>query len=115
MTEPQINPIQSADVPPADQATPLTTIYQVSGWQIFWRNFLAGFSRAFGSLILYFVVFFVIAGLANYYLMPYLKPLVGTLSQTFETINQLSPQRGQDLVNPIMEKPALQNILNQTK
>lgn len=106
--------MKSLDIPPVDQVSPTKTIYEVSGFEIFWRNFLAGMGRAIGSLFVYLVLFALIANMVNKFLMPHLLPLLATLQDSLSTLNQLTPKGGNPLQNAI--SPAnLQELLQKTK
>ena len=85
------------------------SIYQVSGFEIFWRNFLAGFSRAFGSLFIYIGLLVAI----SYFLMPKLLPLVNTLQESVETLTKMQNPNQNQIINNILKQPQLQNALDQ--
>jgi len=67
---------------------PNHNLYQASFGSIFWRNFVAGFSRALGGL----VVTVVIVGLVTYFtfkaLWPQLQPLINTFTQATQNLQE---------------------------
>lgn len=110
----QLNQMKPLDIPPVEQITSTKTIYEVSGFEVFWRNFVAGMGRAMGSLFVYLILFALIASIVNKYLMPHLLPLLTTLQDSVSTLNQLTPKGGNPLQNAI--SPAnLQELLQKTK
>ncbi len=73
-------------MPDDDNITKEKTIYQVSPWEIFWRNFLAGMARSLGSLILYAVVLTIVSNLFLRFFWPQIEPLVDTLNTTTDIL-----------------------------
>ncbi len=59
---------------------PQDTLYTVPLSQVIFRNFLAGFSRTLGGLILYLVFIAVIGYISFTFIMPQLQPLLDTFS-----------------------------------
>ena len=59
-----------------DQITKKKTIYDVGVFEIFWRNFLAGFARSLGGYILYIIFIFVLGNVVVTVLWPKIQPLV---------------------------------------
>ncbi|MFC1653520.1 hypothetical protein ACFL1M_01605 [Patescibacteria group bacterium] len=104
--------MQTQNIPAADQVSKNKTIYDVSSFEVFWRNFVAGMGRAFGGLIMYVIVLVVLASLINQYLMPKITPLIGTLQDSVDSLNQLN-SGPKDGVDQILNQPGLQNILKQ--
>lgn len=84
---PPLTPL-AADARP-DAVTRATTIYQVSGFEIFWRNFLAGMSRALGSILMYIV--FLFCGFLFFQRMvyPFLKPYLDSYLITTNALKQM--------------------------
>jgi hypothetical protein len=67
-----------AEEAPADRITKTKTLYDVSLFQIFLRNFVAGLSRALGGIILYLAMVGVATYLFILYAWPQIKPMVGS-------------------------------------
>ena len=72
-----------------DRITPQKTLYQASAFEIFWRNFLAGFSRALGGIILYVLFIGIIGSLAFQYLAPLISPVLNQLNSIYGTMEKL--------------------------
>jgi hypothetical protein len=116
MSPNQLNQMQTQNIPASDQVSKNKTIYDVSGFEVFWRNFIAGMGRAVGGLFLYFIIFVGIASLVNKFLMPHILPLLDTLQNSVNSLNQLSPGGSQNqIVDQVLNKPDIQNIIDQVK
>jgi len=112
MSPNQLNQMKAQNIPATDQINKNKTIYDVSGFEVFWRNFIAGMGRAIGNLFIYLLIFIGIASLINRFLMPYILPLFDTLQTSVESLNQLNPGSSQNqVVNDVLNRPDLQNIL----
>ena len=115
MSPNQLNQMKAQNIPASDQINKNKTIYDVSGFEVFWRNFIAGIGRAFGNLFIYLIIFVGIASIINRFLMPYILPLFGTLQSSIKTLNQLDPGNSQNqIINDAINNPNLKNILNNT-
>jgi hypothetical protein len=70
-----------------DRVGDLKTLYNVSGWSIFWRNFLAGISRALGGIFIYIIF----ATISTYFLMqtlwPQIEPFINSYQQLLNTLS----------------------------
>jgi hypothetical protein len=70
-----------------DRLGDIKTLYNVSGWSIVWRNFLAGFSRAIGGIFIYLIF----AALSFYIFMqtvwPQLEPFVTGYTNLMNTVS----------------------------
>jgi len=73
-------------MPDDDNITKEKTIYQVSPWEIFWRNFLAGMARALGGVILYALVLTILSNIFLRFFWPQIEPLVDTLNTSTEIL-----------------------------
>jgi len=73
-----------------DQITDTKTIFQVSPWEIFWRNIIAGMGRAVGSFVVYAVVLIVIGQILAQTVWPTIQPLLDTLQVSLETLEDLN-------------------------
>lgn len=70
---------QDSDLPmPVD---PDRNIYNSSFLGIFSRNFVAGFSRALGSIFVYLFFFALVFYLFSQYVLPEFRPLLDTFEQ----------------------------------
>src|SRR5258708_23362779 len=65
------------------------TLYNISGFGIFWRNFLAGFAHGLGSVFVYIVFLIVSAMLFVRLVLPTLQPILNTYSQAMGTMQQV--------------------------
>lgn len=94
---------------PEDQAGQLATIYSVSGWQIIWRNFLAGISRALGSVFVYVIVLTITGYLFSQIILPVIQPLIDQYLGALDAVSSLQE------LNQSRESslpPALQELLD---
>lgn len=69
----------SPAIQPPKPAKDDRNLYTVSAGEIFWKNFLAGFSRALGGMIIYLILFALAAYFFSQYLLPQLDPLFSSL------------------------------------
>jgi hypothetical protein len=78
----------------ADRLTKTRTIYDAGAGEIFWRNFLAGFSRGLGTFLFY-ILFLFVAGWAFFqFAGPVISPLFSSfssLNKSLETIEGIKP------------------------
>lgn len=81
---------------PADKVNTTTTMYDVSGWEIFWRNFLAGASRTLGSLVLYILFFAVVVNLFVNIVLPKIQPFLDGYMKAIDTLDAFSGPSGID-------------------
>ncbi len=65
------------------------TIYDVSPFEIFWRNLLAGFARGLGSVVVYFILAFVVGIIFTQVVLPKLQPLIDSYTNSMNTLNSL--------------------------
>ena len=73
-----------------DQITPGRTIYEASGWEIFWRNFIAGFARGLGNFIFSVIFLAIIANVMLQYFYPMLSPMLESFSSLTNMLDQVS-------------------------
>lgn len=83
-------------MPDPDQVTQTKTIYDVSKWEIFWRNFIAGMGRALGSIILQAIFLIIVVNVFMNQVWPVLKPILNTLQMTTETLEDIKGQSQQE-------------------
>jgi len=77
---------------PADRLT--KTIYEAGAGEIFWRNFLAGFSRGLGMLFVYLVLIFVVGLVFVQYINPFISPLYNNLSSLTKSLETIQGIQG---------------------
>lgn len=81
--------IQSTDK--KDRISQTKTIYDVGAGEIFWRNFLAGFSRTLGGIILYLILLFIFGMFFAQFILPKFLPIINQLldmSKSLEKFQQ---------------------------
>ena len=116
MNQQQPNQMQAQNIPASDQVNKNKSIYDVPTFEVFWRNFIAGVGRALGGIFIYIVIFYGVFSLVSKYAMPQIMPLVGSLQNSIDSLNQLNSSGSQNqVVDQVLSKPDLQNILNQVK
>jgi len=74
---------------PEDNLTKSKTIYDASSGEIVWKNFLAGFSRTLGGIIVYFVFVAILGSLFLRFAMPIMSPFLGQLSTITNTLQRI--------------------------
>ena len=107
----------------SDQILGIKTIYDVPGFEIFWRNFLAGMSRSFGGLVLYVLLVLVASNLFISYIYPHLEPLISEYRTAIRSFNQLSnrsnpnsiPQINNEEVQELMQDPGFLDVINRVQ
>ena len=72
-----------------DKVTDTKTIFDVSPWEIFWRNVIAGAGRGIGALIFQVIFLVVVVNLFMSYAWPVLEPLINTITVTTQTLEKL--------------------------
>jgi hypothetical protein len=85
-TQPVFNQAVVTSEAKEDRVGDIKTLYNVSGWSIFWRNFLAGFSRAIGGIFIY-----LIFAAVSYYVFintvwPQIEPFVTSYQNLMNTL-----------------------------
>jgi hypothetical protein len=75
---------------PEDRLNKTVTMYDVSVGEVFWRNLLAGFSRALGGMLIYVVVTGIMGFFLTKALFPYIQPLFGLYTQGFSALQDLN-------------------------
>jgi hypothetical protein len=107
---------------PTDRVGYTKTIFDVSAFEIFWRNFLAGMARALGAVLLYFVILVIAVNIFLNLIYPVLEPIISQYTQALETFNrfaQPSPDPSRETSpNPqelrdLMQSPQFQQLLPQ--
>lgn len=77
-------------IEPADRFTKTNTIYDVSIASIIVRNFLAGLSRALGSITIYVVFLIITYSLFVKYALPEIQPFITEYRQAIDSITKLN-------------------------
>lgn len=89
-----------------DRVGSVKTIYQVSGWTIFWRNFLAGFGRALGGIFIYLVFISLAAFVFITTVWPQISPIFGSyvkLMNSLTTGGQPTTNSNNNLKLPFLD------------
>jgi hypothetical protein len=60
----------------SDAISKTRTIYDATPGEVIWKNFLAGFSRGFGGVLVYLILMFVIGEMFFYLVLPKLTSAV---------------------------------------
>jgi|GEM_PF-5538451 len=103
------------------------TLYNINGFGIFWRNFLAGFAHGLGSVFVYIVFLIIMAMIFVRVILPTVQPLLNTYSQAMSTMQQVGKftkpfqnsgtsqnQNTQPNSVPVnIDNSTIQNLLNQ--
>ena len=95
-TAPSMNQI----VDQADQISQTKSIYSASSGEIFWKNFLAGFSRALGGIFIYLIFIGIAINVFLTHALPQIKPLYEEYMKAVQTIGQMKttmPSAGSDI------------------
>ena len=89
-TPPPNNPLDQQRVL---QASPKNQdIYSSSLGEIFSKNFVAGFSRTLGGIIVYLIFIFVVSAIFSAFVLPKLLPLLTPLTQGLQLLQNPSGQ-----------------------
>src|SRR5690554_6712962 len=75
---------------PEDKVNKTQTIYDVSSGQIFWRNFLAGMSRALGGMLIYLLFLLLGSVVFAQLILPQLNPMIEEYRQALQSINSIN-------------------------
>lgn len=73
-----------------DHVTDTKTIYQVSPWEIFWRNIIAGMGRAVGGFLISAVVLVIVGQVLAQTVWPAVQPMISSLQTSLETLEDIS-------------------------
>lgn len=93
---------------PQDSLDKTKNLYNVSGFEVFWRNFIAGFSRMLGSTVVLLSILATFGLLFYYFVFPRFMPLLDSMQQAMRSIGSLgelqnqftAPQQGQQFTIP---------------
>ena len=67
----------------ADRVSKTKTIYDAGAGEIFWKNFLAGFSRTIGGIFVYLIFFLILSNLFLNFLLPKISPHLSSISYIY--------------------------------
>ena len=88
------------------------TIYDASAGEILWKNFLAGFGRGLGGIIIY-LIFLSIIGLLFYnFILPKIMPSITGFMDIFKSVGSI-PNAKSGSGNPIPVNLDIQKLLGQ--
>jgi len=96
-----------------DKIKDTKTIYDVSGFEVFWRNFIAGIGRALGAVFVYIIFLSVMGYLFSTLVYPRLEPFITEYREALDSLNRFSNPSELKLDTPNLED--LLNQLNQDK
>ncbi len=102
-----------------DAVAPNKTIYDVSAGTVFWKNFLAGFGRALGGMVIYLVFLIISTIIFIHFVGPMLTPIFDLYSKSMGTLQQINNLTGGNRSPKPSEQPApeitLPNIFGRTQ
>lgn len=87
----------------ADRVSSTRTVYEASAGEIFWRQFLAGFSRALGSLLVYVIFLGLMFVFISRFVWPQVKPFFDSFTHSVELLESTQQQTQQFL--PLFTSP----------
>jgi hypothetical protein len=79
-------------LPDPDEITATKTIYDVSKWEVFWRNLIAGAGRALGGIVLQAIFLLIVVNLFMSQVWPILQPIMESLQTTSQTLQDIQKQ-----------------------
>ncbi len=106
-----VNPAVFADQK-SDQFSATKTLYDASVMSIFWKNFVAGFARALGGMIIWLVLILFSGFLFANYVWPQIHPFLTSYQQLFESFSALPSSSTGAVTNP---NNAVKTILDQSE
>lgn len=72
-----------------DRLSTQKTLYEASYSEIFWKNFLAGFGRSAGGLVIYAFFLSVLGGVLVKFVMPIITPMFNQLQSISNSLNRV--------------------------
>jgi hypothetical protein len=107
MTETTPTPVVPIDRD--DRLTKQKSLYEASVGEIFWRNFLAGFSRTLGAVFIYFVFMGIVSAIFWAIAWPQIQPMIGMYSKSIDSLNSLqeaskNAQQGQQGIQDMLQR-----------
>lgn len=96
----------------SDLVSKTKTIYNASPGEIFWKNFLAGFSRSLGGILVYLIFLFIFSGVFFNFVLPKLMPSITNYMNLFQSLGSSSNTKsGSGIILP--ENLDLQKLFGQ--
>jgi len=69
------------------------TIYDASSGEIFWKNFLAGFSRGLGGFISFIILWLIIFVIFSNFVLPKIMPSITKYTNIFESLGSINSKK----------------------
>ena len=69
------------------------SLYEVSHWEIFSKNFLVGFARALGGIFVQFIFFVVLYFIFIQFLSPILSPMFALMERSVNAVESVKEQQ----------------------
>jgi hypothetical protein len=93
-----------------DLVSKTKTIYEAGAGEIFWKNFLAGFSRGLGGVFVYIFFLIIISVVIYIFVFPKLEPLITGYTNLLNSFNSISNPKTNP-VNILPKNLDIQNLL----
>jgi len=78
----------------ADRISSTRTLYDASAGEIFWRNFLSGFARGFGMILVYVIFIVVVSLLVARFILPTVQPFINQYSDLMKSVSAMQQSTG---------------------
>lgn len=88
------------------------TIYEAGPGEIFWKNFLAGFSRGLGGVFVYIFFLLIIGGIVYTFVLPKIMPTITGYMNILKSVGSVSNIKPKP-VNIIPENLNIQKLFGQ--
>ena len=75
---------------PDDKVNQTKTMYDVSTWSVFWKNFIAGLGRAIGSMIFFIFILVMFSLVFAKFFLPKFQPYIDGYMSALDTIKTLN-------------------------
>lgn len=96
----------------SDLVSKTKTIYDATFGEIFWKNFLAGFSRSLGGILVYLIFLFIFSGVFFNFVLPKLMPSINSYMNIFNSLGSIpNTKSGTGIIVP--ENLDLQKLFGQ--
>jgi len=84
-----------------DLVSKTKTIYDAGAGEIFWKNFLAGFSRGLGGVFIYIIFLLIISAVFYNFVLPKFMPLITGYIDILKSFSSISnPKSGGSNIIP---------------
>ena len=77
-----------------DRISGTRTLYDASAGEIFWRNFLSGFARGFGMILVYVIFIVVVSLLVARFILPTVQPFISQYSDLMKSFSTMQQSTG---------------------